>query len=94
MRIGVGLPNTVPGASGKLLVEWAQHAEDLGFSSLMTIGRLVFPTHDELIALEHFKAMAALIPGGSAVIIHNASHFAPWQAPEEFNAIVVKFLHP
>jgi alkanesulfonate monooxygenase SsuD/methylene tetrahydromethanopterin reductase-like flavin-dependent oxidoreductase (luciferase family) len=51
MRIGVGLPNTVPGASGKLLVEWARHAEDLGFSSLMTIGRLVFPTHDELIAL-------------------------------------------
>ncbi len=51
MRIGVGLPNTVPGASGKLLVEWARHAEDLGFSSLVSVGRLIFPTHDELIAL-------------------------------------------
>jgi alkanesulfonate monooxygenase SsuD/methylene tetrahydromethanopterin reductase-like flavin-dependent oxidoreductase (luciferase family) len=51
MRIGVGLPNTIPGASGKLLVEWAKHAESLGFSTLSTIGRLIFPTHDELIAL-------------------------------------------
>jgi alkanesulfonate monooxygenase SsuD/methylene tetrahydromethanopterin reductase-like flavin-dependent oxidoreductase (luciferase family) len=51
MRIGVGLPNTVPGVPGRRLVEWARQAEALGFSSLMTIGRLVFPTHDELIAL-------------------------------------------
>jgi alkanesulfonate monooxygenase SsuD/methylene tetrahydromethanopterin reductase-like flavin-dependent oxidoreductase (luciferase family) len=51
MRIGVGLPNTVPGTPGQRLVEWARRAEELGFSSLATVGRLVFPTYDELQAL-------------------------------------------
>ena len=83
------------------LVTWMlpiwRYASDFRIDQLRGISAptlIVGADHDELIALEHFKAMAALIPGGSAVIIHNASHFAPWQAPEEFNAIVVKFLRP
>ena len=44
MAIGVGLPNTIPGTPGPRLAEWARHAEDLGFSTLATVGRLVFPT--------------------------------------------------
>lgn len=51
MRIGVGLPNTVPGTPGRRLVDWAREAEGQGFSSLATIGRLVFPTYDEIQAL-------------------------------------------
>ncbi len=51
MRIGVGLPNTIPNTPGPLLVEWAREAEDMGFSTLATIGRLVFPTYEELQAL-------------------------------------------
>ena len=51
MRIGVGLPNTIPGTPGRRLVDWARHAEASGFSTLATIGRLVFPTYDELQAL-------------------------------------------
>jgi alkanesulfonate monooxygenase SsuD/methylene tetrahydromethanopterin reductase-like flavin-dependent oxidoreductase (luciferase family) len=51
MRIGVGLPNTIPGTPGPRLVEWASRAEELGFSKLATIGRLVFPTYDELQSL-------------------------------------------
>ena len=51
MRIGVGLPNTIPGTPGPRLVEWARAAEDMGFSTLATIGRLVFPTYEELQAL-------------------------------------------
>ena len=51
MKIGVGLPNTVPGTPGSQLVAWARHAEELGFSTLATIGRLVFPTYEELQAL-------------------------------------------
>ncbi len=53
MRIGVGLPNTIPGTPGPRLVEWAREAESMGFSTLGTIGRLVFPTYDE------FQALAA-----------------------------------
>ena len=51
MRIGVGLPNTIPNTPGPRLVEWAREAEDMGFSTLATIGRLVFPTYEELQAL-------------------------------------------
>jgi alkanesulfonate monooxygenase SsuD/methylene tetrahydromethanopterin reductase-like flavin-dependent oxidoreductase (luciferase family) len=51
MRIGVGLPNTIPDVPGRRLVDWARQAEAMDFSSLMTLGRLVFPTHDEFIAL-------------------------------------------
>ena len=51
MRIGVGLPNTIPDTPGPRLVEWARAAEEMGFSTLATIGRLVFPTYEELQAL-------------------------------------------
>jgi pimeloyl-ACP methyl ester carboxylesterase len=47
---------------------------------------------DELIVKHHFEVMAALIPRGSVFIIDDASHFAPWQAPIEFNAAIVEFL--
>jgi alkanesulfonate monooxygenase SsuD/methylene tetrahydromethanopterin reductase-like flavin-dependent oxidoreductase (luciferase family) len=61
MKIGVGLPNTIPGTSGTQLIEWARHAEELGFSTLATIGRLVFPTYDELQALTAAAAVTERI---------------------------------
>ena len=61
MRIGVGLPNTIPGTPGQRLVEWARHAEALGFSTLATVGRLVFPTYDELQALTAAAAVTERI---------------------------------
>lgn len=51
MKIGIGLPNPVPGTPGTLLVEWAQRAEECGFSGLATIDRVVYPSHDSLITL-------------------------------------------
>lgn len=48
--------------------------------------------HDELITLDHFAAMAALIPNGTLTTLSDASHFAPWQAPAEFNAVLIDFL--
>jgi alkanesulfonate monooxygenase SsuD/methylene tetrahydromethanopterin reductase-like flavin-dependent oxidoreductase (luciferase family) len=51
MRIGIGIPNTVPGATGSLLLEWARRAEALGFSSLATIGRVAYPAFEELAVL-------------------------------------------
>jgi alkanesulfonate monooxygenase SsuD/methylene tetrahydromethanopterin reductase-like flavin-dependent oxidoreductase (luciferase family) len=49
--IGIGLPNTIPGIPGPRLVEWAQRAEEHGFSGLATIDRIVYPNHDSLTAL-------------------------------------------
>ena len=61
MRIGVGLPNTIPGTPGPRLLEWAREAESLGFSTLATIGRLVFPTYEELQALTAAAAVTERI---------------------------------
>jgi alkanesulfonate monooxygenase SsuD/methylene tetrahydromethanopterin reductase-like flavin-dependent oxidoreductase (luciferase family) len=51
MQIGIGLPNTTLGAEGDTLIEWARRADQLGFSSLATIGRIAYPGFEELITL-------------------------------------------
>jgi alkanesulfonate monooxygenase SsuD/methylene tetrahydromethanopterin reductase-like flavin-dependent oxidoreductase (luciferase family) len=51
MRIGIGLPNPIPGAPGRLLVRWAGRAEERGFSTLATIDRIAYPSYESLVAL-------------------------------------------
>lgn len=51
MDIGIGMPNTAPWAKGPDLVEWARRADAAGFSTLTTIGRVAYPSHDDLTAL-------------------------------------------
>ena len=51
MKIGIGLPNPVPGTPGTTIVEWARQAEAAGFSTLATIDRIAFPSYESLITL-------------------------------------------
>jgi alkanesulfonate monooxygenase SsuD/methylene tetrahydromethanopterin reductase-like flavin-dependent oxidoreductase (luciferase family) len=51
MKIGIGLPNTMPGTPGRLLVEWSRRAEEQGFSTLATIDRIAYPSFESLVAL-------------------------------------------
>src|SRR5947207_10904654 len=51
MKIGIGLPNTIPGTPGSVLVEWARRAEARGFSTLATIDRIAYPSYESLITL-------------------------------------------
>jgi alkanesulfonate monooxygenase SsuD/methylene tetrahydromethanopterin reductase-like flavin-dependent oxidoreductase (luciferase family) len=51
MRIGIGLPNPIPGTPGRLLVRWAGRAEERGFSTLATIDRIAYPSYESLVAL-------------------------------------------
>ena len=51
MKIGIGLPNTIPGTPGGRLVAWAERAEERGFSGLATIDRVVYPNYDSITAL-------------------------------------------
>ena len=51
MDIGIGVPNSVRGATGGELLEWARRAEAAGFSSLATIGAVEYPSHEELTVL-------------------------------------------
>jgi alkanesulfonate monooxygenase SsuD/methylene tetrahydromethanopterin reductase-like flavin-dependent oxidoreductase (luciferase family) len=69
MKIGIGIPNAIPGASGTLWVPWARKAEELGFSSLSTIGRIVFDCHEELIALTAAAAVTSRIRLATTVMI-------------------------
>ena len=69
MEIGIGLPNTVPGTDGRTLVEWARRADEAQFSTLGTIGRLVYPGYDDLIALAAAAAVTERIRLTTAIVI-------------------------
>jgi alkanesulfonate monooxygenase SsuD/methylene tetrahydromethanopterin reductase-like flavin-dependent oxidoreductase (luciferase family) len=51
MDIGIGLPNSVLGVDRRGIVDWAREAENAGFASLGTIGRLAYDNYEELVAL-------------------------------------------
>ncbi len=51
MRIGIGLPGTIPGVQGKFILDWAKRADAGPFSSLGTLDRLVYPNYEPFIAL-------------------------------------------
>jgi alkanesulfonate monooxygenase SsuD/methylene tetrahydromethanopterin reductase-like flavin-dependent oxidoreductase (luciferase family) len=69
MDIGVGLPNTVPGTEGTALTGWAAHAEQAGFSTLGTIGRLVYDGYEELVALAAASAVTSRIRLTTSVLL-------------------------
>jgi alkanesulfonate monooxygenase SsuD/methylene tetrahydromethanopterin reductase-like flavin-dependent oxidoreductase (luciferase family) len=51
VKIGIGLPNPIPGTPGRRIVEWARRAEERGFSTLTTIDRIAYPSYDSLATL-------------------------------------------
>jgi len=51
MNIGIGLPASIPGISGDVVLEWARKVDSGPFSSLGIIDRVVYPNWDPLIAL-------------------------------------------
>jgi len=63
------LPTTIPGTEGRTLVDWARNAEEAGFSTLGTIGRLVYPNYEELIALSAAAAVTSRIRLTTAVLL-------------------------
>lgn len=69
MDIGIGLPNTVPGTEGPDLLAWARKAEAAGFSTLGTIGRLVYGGYEELIALSAAAAVTSRIRLTTGVLL-------------------------
>jgi len=69
MDVGIGLPNAVPDTEGRTLVDWARRADEAGFSTLGTIGRLVYPNYEELIALAAAAAVTSRIRLTTSVLL-------------------------
>ena len=51
MKVGIGLPNTIPGTDGRLLVDWARRADAGPFSTLAVLDRLAYDSVDPFCAL-------------------------------------------
>ncbi len=61
MKIGIGLPASIPGVEPRLLLDWATQAEAARFSSLGLIDRLVYPNFEPLITLAAVSAVTSRI---------------------------------
>src|SRR6266704_6764644 len=69
MQVGVGLPSTVPGAQGQLIIEWACRADEGPFSSLGVLDRLVYDSYDPLITLAAVAGVTRRVKLATTIII-------------------------
>ncbi len=69
MRVGVGLPTTFPGVSGRLIIDWAQSAEAQGLGSLGVLDRVVHDGFEPLAALAAAAAVTSIIPLVTMIVI-------------------------
>src|SRR3954471_5892633 len=69
MDIGIGLPATIPGTKGSLILEWAKQADSGPFSSLGILDRLVYPNYEPLITLAAAAAVTERVRLMTTVLI-------------------------
>src|SRR5437899_2512350 len=61
MRVGVGLPNTIPGIDGGFFLEWARRADRGPFASLGVLDRIAYESFDPFVALAAAAAATSRI---------------------------------
>jgi alkanesulfonate monooxygenase SsuD/methylene tetrahydromethanopterin reductase-like flavin-dependent oxidoreductase (luciferase family) len=79
MKIGIGLPTSIPGRGGEGVVEWARRAEAAGFSSLGVVDRVAYDAWEPLVSLAAAAAVTERVRLVSMVMIgpiHNTSLLA------------------
>jgi alkanesulfonate monooxygenase SsuD/methylene tetrahydromethanopterin reductase-like flavin-dependent oxidoreductase (luciferase family) len=69
MQVGVGLPSTIPGVQGQLIIEWACRADEGPFSSLGVLDRLVYDSYDPLITLATVAGVTHRLKLATTIII-------------------------
>ncbi|HEY7021817.1 MAG TPA: LLM class flavin-dependent oxidoreductase [Ktedonobacterales bacterium] len=69
MRIGVGLPSTIPGAPASLTLDWARRADAGPFSTLATLDRLAYDSLDSLIALAAVAAITTRVRVATNILV-------------------------
>src|SRR5579885_3362041 len=76
MRVGVGLPNGVPGTDGQLIITWAHKADEGPFSSLGVVDRIIYDSYDPLTALAAAAAVTRRVLLATTIVIgplHNTT---------------------
>jgi alkanesulfonate monooxygenase SsuD/methylene tetrahydromethanopterin reductase-like flavin-dependent oxidoreductase (luciferase family) len=68
MRIGIGLPNGIPGTDGQLIIEWSRLADQGPFSSLGVVDRLVYDSYEPFITLAAAAAVTHRIRLATTII--------------------------
>lgn len=69
MRVGVGLPSTIPGCHGDLLIEWARRAEAGPFSSVVALDRVAYDAYDPFVALAAAAAVTSHVCLATNIVI-------------------------
>ncbi|PPK63602.1 LLM class flavin-dependent oxidoreductase [Actinokineospora auranticolor] len=75
MRIGIGLPNTVPGCDGSALLDWARLADAGPFDAVAVLDRLRYDS------IEPFAALAAAAAVTSRVRLATMIAIGPLRTP-------------
>jgi alkanesulfonate monooxygenase SsuD/methylene tetrahydromethanopterin reductase-like flavin-dependent oxidoreductase (luciferase family) len=69
MQVGVGLPSTIQGTQGQLIIEWACRADEGPFSSLGVLDRLVYDSYEPLITLATVAGVTHHVKLATTIII-------------------------
>ncbi len=69
MKVGIGLPASLPGVQPDLILEWARVADARPFSSLAVIDRMVYPNFEPLVTLAAAAAVTKRIRLMTSVLL-------------------------
>lgn len=69
MNVGIGLPTTIPGTTGDLLVEWARKADAGPFSTLAVLDRIAYHSFDPFMALAAAAAVTRRVRLATMVVV-------------------------
>jgi alkanesulfonate monooxygenase SsuD/methylene tetrahydromethanopterin reductase-like flavin-dependent oxidoreductase (luciferase family) len=69
VNVGIGLPNTTPGSTGELMLEWARRADAGPFSSLGVLDRLLYDSFEPMTSLAAAAAVTSRIRLAKMIVI-------------------------
>lgn len=69
MQIGIGIPNQVRNVHASVIPTWAATAEQAGFATLGTVGRIAYPGVDDTVALAAAAGATSTIGLMSGVLL-------------------------
>ncbi|MFQ5614069.1 MAG: LLM class flavin-dependent oxidoreductase [Anaerolineae bacterium] len=69
MQVGIGLPNTTPGADRELLLDWARRADEGPFSNLGLLDRVVYDSLEPLTLLAAAAAVTSRVRLATTIVI-------------------------